>query len=47
MHPGSQGTRVQAQDRCGPVLSLDAPSGFRKSRRDFVSFRLFSGSHGG
>ncbi len=45
MHPRSQGTRVEAQDRCGPVLSLDAPSGFRKDLKDLVSLRLFKGSH--
>ena len=28
MHPRSQGTRVETQDRGSPVLSLDAPSGF-------------------
>ena len=28
MHPRSQGTRVETQDRCGPVLPVDAPSGF-------------------
>ena len=47
MHPRSQGTRVEAQDRCGPILSLDAPSGFRKGLEDLVSFRLFQGSQGG
>jgi len=41
MHPRSQGTRVEAQDRCGPVLSLNAPSGFRKGLKDLVSLRLF------
>ena len=34
MHPRSQGTRVEAQDRCGPGLSLDVPSGFRKGFKD-------------
>jgi hypothetical protein len=41
MHPRSQGTRVEAQDRCGPALSLDAPSGFRKGLKNLVSLRLF------
>jgi hypothetical protein len=35
-HPLSQGARVEAQDRGGPVLSLDAPSGFRKVLRSWV-----------
>jgi hypothetical protein len=41
MHPRPQGTRVEAQDRCGPDLSLDAPSGFRKDLKNVVSLRLF------
>ncbi len=28
MHPCSQGIRVEPQDLCSPVLSLDAPPGF-------------------
>ena len=41
MHPRSQSTRVEAQDRCRSVLSLDAPSGFRKDLKNVVSLRLF------
>ena len=47
MHPRSQGTRVKAQDRGGPVLALDAPSGFRKDFKNLVSLALFQGSHAG
>jgi hypothetical protein len=28
---------VQAQDRCGPALFIDAPSGFLKDFMDFIS----------
>ena len=38
MHPRSQGTRFEAQDRCGPVLSLDAPVGFSQDFEDVISF---------
>ena len=27
MHPRSQGTRVETQNRCGSVPALDAPAG--------------------
>ena len=47
MHPRSQGAGVEAQDRCGPVLSFDAPSGFGKNFKNLVSLGLFQGSHGG
>ena len=47
MHPRSQGTRVEAQDRRGPFLSFDAPPGFRKDLENLVPFRLFQGPHGG
>jgi len=33
MHPCSHGTRVEAQDLCGPILFLDTPPGFRKAGR--------------
>jgi len=45
MHSRSQGARVEAQDRSGPVLALDAPSGFGKDFKNLVSFGLFQGSH--
>jgi len=47
MHPCSQGTRVEAQDRCGPVFSLDAPSGFLKDFMDLIPLRLLQGSYDG
>jgi len=47
MHPRSQGARVQAQDRCGPALSIDAPAGFLKDFMDLISLHLFQGSYGG
>jgi len=40
MHFRSQSTRVEAQDRCSPVLSLDAPSSFRKDLKNLVPLRL-------
>ena len=39
MHPRSQGTRVEAQDRCSPVLSLDARSVFPQ----FPGISLYEG----
>ena len=47
MHPRSQGARVETQNRCGPVFSLDAPSGFGKGFKDLVSLRLVQGLHAG
>ncbi len=47
MHPRSQGTRVQAQNRSGPVFALDAPSGFLKDFMELISLHLFQGSYGG
>ena len=41
MYPRSQGTRVEAEDRCGPAFPLDAPSGFHKDFMDMISFQLF------
>ena len=38
MHPRSQGTLVDAQDLRGPVLSLDAPSGFQEVLSEPVAF---------
>ena len=35
VHPRSQGTRMEAQDRCGPAFPLDAPFGFRKDYHKF------------
>jgi hypothetical protein len=32
MHPRSQGTRVEAQDLCRPVFSIDAPPDFRMKK---------------
>jgi hypothetical protein len=32
---------MEAQDRCGPVISLDVPLGFRKDFENFVSLYLF------
>ena len=46
-HPRSQGARVETQDHCGPVLSLDAPAGFREDLEDLVSLHLFEGSYAG
>jgi hypothetical protein len=40
MHPHSQGTWVEAQNRCGPVLSLDAPVGFSQDFEDVISFNF-------
>lgn len=47
MHPRPQGTRVETQDCCSPVLSLDAPAGFRKDIQELASFHLFQGSDSG
>jgi hypothetical protein len=47
MHPRSQGTGVEAQDRCGSVFALDAPPGFQKDFMDLILFHLFQGSYGG
>ena len=46
MHPRSQGARMEAQDRRGPIRPLDAPPGLRKGLEDLVSLHLFKGGQG-
>jgi hypothetical protein len=47
VHPRSQGTRMEAQDRCGPAFPLDAPFGFRKPVRSSQSrvAKMEAGDH--
>ena len=47
VHSRPQGTRVEAQDRCGSVFSLDTPSGFRKDFKNLISLGLFQGFRAG
>ena len=47
MHPRPQSTRMETQDRRGPVLPVDAPSGFDKGSEDLLSLHLLQGSRDG
>jgi hypothetical protein len=38
---------METEDQCGPVFSLDSPSGFGKDFKDLVTLHLFQGLHDG